>query len=294
MVIGGGNIFRGIAASASGMERASADYMGMLATVLNALALQNALERAGIMTRVQSAIEMRQLAEGYIRRRAIRHLEKKRVVIFAGGTGNPYFSTDTAAALRAMEIGAQVIMKGTKVDGIYDADPVKNPSAKKYQTISFLSILNQGLKVMDATAISLCMDNNFPLIVFNLKEQATSNASPRARRSAPLSPPIAANFLGSRLMSNPAAIRQRVTGKMEAALEHLKRDLAGLRTGRASVALFDGVRVDYYGTMTPLKQVANISTPEARLITIQPWEPQLDQGSRKGLVRVRIRYHSVE
>ena len=130
-----------------------------------------ALERSGIITRVQSAIEMRQLAEGYIRRRAIRHLEKKRVVIFAGGTGNPYFSTDTAAALRAMEIGAQVIMKGTKVDGIYDADPVKNPSAKKYQTISFLSILNQNLKVMDATAISLCMDNNLPLIVFNLKEQ---------------------------------------------------------------------------------------------------------------------------
>ena len=132
VVIGGGNIFRGIAASASGMERASADYMGMLATVLNALALQNALERSGVMTRVQSAIEMRQLAEGYIRRRAIRHLEKKRVVIFAGGTGNPYFSTDTAAALRAMEIGAQVIMKGTKVDGIYDADPAKNPGAKKY------------------------------------------------------------------------------------------------------------------------------------------------------------------
>ena len=169
VVIGGGNIFRGIAASASGMERASADYMGMLATVLNALALQNALERIGIITRVQSAIEMRQLAEGYIRRRAIRHLEKNRVVIFAAGTGNPYFSTDTAAALRAMEISAQVIMKGTKVDGIYDADPVTNPSAKKYERISFLSILNQKLKVMDSTAISLCMDNKLPLVVFNLK-----------------------------------------------------------------------------------------------------------------------------
>ncbi|MGC4098389.1 MAG: UMP kinase [Nitrospira sp.] len=169
IVIGGGNVFRGIAASASGMERASADYMGMLATVLNALALQNALERIGIITRVQSAIEMRQLAEGYIRRRAIRHLEKKRVVIFAAGTGNPYFSTDTAAVLRAMEISAQVIMKGTKVDGIYDADPVTNPSAKKYERISFLSILNQNLKVMDSTAISLCMDNKLPLIVFNLK-----------------------------------------------------------------------------------------------------------------------------
>jgi uridylate kinase len=169
VVIGGGNIFRGIAASASGMERASADYMGMLATVLNALALQNALERIGIITRVQSAIEMRQLAEGYIRRRAIRHLEKNRVVIFAAGTGNPYFSTDTAAVLRAMEISAQVIMKGTKVDGIYDADPMTNPLAKKYERISFLSILNQKLKVMDSTAISLCMDNKLPLVVFNLK-----------------------------------------------------------------------------------------------------------------------------
>ena len=171
VVIGGGNIFRGLAASARGMERASADYMGMLATVLNALALQNALEGKGVSTRVQSAIEMRQLAEGYIRRRAIRHLEKKRVVIFAGGTGNPYFSTDTAASLRAMEIGAQVIMKGTKVDGIYDSDPVKNPQAKKYAEIPFLSILTQNLKVMDSMAISLCMDNRLPLIVFNLKEK---------------------------------------------------------------------------------------------------------------------------
>ena len=171
VVIGGGNIFRGLAASARGMERASADYMGMLATVLNALALQNALEGKGVSTRVQSAIEMRQLAEGYIRRRAIRHLEKKRVVIFAGGTGNPYFSTETAASLRAMEIGAQVIMKGTKVDGIYDSDPVKNPQAKKYAEIPFLSILTQNLKVMDSTAISLCMDNRLPLIVFNLKEK---------------------------------------------------------------------------------------------------------------------------
>jgi len=171
VVIGGGNIFRGIAASAKGMERASADYMGMLATVLNALALQNALEKKGIITRVQSAIEMRQLAEGYIRRRAIRHLEKKRVVIFAGGTGNPYFSTDTAAVLRAMEIGADVIMKGTKVNGIYEADPVTNPSAKMFSEMPFLAIINQNLKVMDSTAITLCMDSSLPLIVFNLKER---------------------------------------------------------------------------------------------------------------------------
>lgn len=171
VVIGGGNIFRGLAASASGMERASADYMGMLATVLNALALQNALENKGVSTRVLSAIEMRQLAEGYIRRRAIRHLEKKRVVIFAAGTGNPYFSTDTAAALRAMEIGAEVIMKGTKVDGIYDADPSVNPQATMYRDVPFLTILNKNLKVMDSTAISLCMDNNLPLIVFNMKQR---------------------------------------------------------------------------------------------------------------------------
>src|SRR5213593_3533967 len=170
VVIGGGNIFRGLDAADGGMERASADYMGMLATMLNALALQNALEKQDVVTRVQSAIEMRQLAEGYIRRRAIRHLEKKRVVIFAAGTGNPYFSTDTAAALRAMEIGAEVIMKGTKVDGIYEADPVTHPQAKMFAELPFLSILNKNLKVMDSTAITLCMDNNLPLIVFNLKE----------------------------------------------------------------------------------------------------------------------------
>ena len=170
LVIGGGNIFRGLAASADGMERAAADYMGMLATMLNALALQNALEKAGVATRVLSAIEMRQLAESYIRRRAIRHLEKKRVVIFAAGTGNPYFTTDTAAALRAMEIKADVIIKGTKVDGIYDSDPLDNPSAKMFHELPFLSVLNKNLKVMDATAITLCMDNNLPLIVFNLTE----------------------------------------------------------------------------------------------------------------------------
>jgi uridylate kinase len=168
IVIGGGNIFRGLAASASGMERASADYMGMLATMLNALALQNALESKDIPTRVLSAIEMRQLAESYIRRRAIRHLEKKRVVIFAAGTGNPYFTTDTAAALRAMEIGADVIMKGTKVDGIYDADPLTTPAAKRFTELPFLSVLNKSLKVMDATAITLCMDNDLPIIVFDL------------------------------------------------------------------------------------------------------------------------------
>ena len=169
IVIGGGNIFRGVAASARGMDRATADYMGMLATIINALALQDALEQQGVTTRVVTAIEMRSVAEPFIRRRAIRHLEKRRVVVFGGGTGNPYFSTDTAAALRAMEIKADVIMKGTKVDGIFDADPMLKPDAVRFDRISYLQVLDKGLKVMDATAISLCMDNKLPIVVFNLK-----------------------------------------------------------------------------------------------------------------------------
>jgi uridylate kinase len=170
VVIGGGNIFRGVEASVKGMERASADYMGMLATVINALALQNSLEKLGLETRVQSAIEMRELAESYIRRKAVRHLEKGRIVIFAAGTGNPYFTTDTAAALRAMEIGAEVILKGTKVDGVYTADPAKDPTAKKYDVISYFDVIKQDLKVMDSTAITLCMDNNLPIVVFDIKK----------------------------------------------------------------------------------------------------------------------------
>jgi len=170
IVIGGGNIFRGLAASARGMDRATADYMGMLATVINALALQDALEQLGMPTRVITAIEMRAVAEPFIRRRAIRHLEKRRVVIFAAGTGNPYFTTDTAAALRAMEIKAEVILKGTKVNGVYTADPMLDPTATKYPTISYLQVLERQLKVMDATAISLCMDNKLPIVVFNLRE----------------------------------------------------------------------------------------------------------------------------
>lgn len=171
IIVGGGNFFRGLAASAKGMDRSTADYIGMLATVMNSLALQDALERKGVFTRVQSAINMQEVAEPYIRRRAIRHLEKGRVVIFAAGTGNPYFSTDTAAALRALEIGAEVILKATKVDGVYDADPVKHPEAKLFHRLSYLKVLQLGLQVMDSTAISLCMDNSLPLIVFNLKEE---------------------------------------------------------------------------------------------------------------------------
>jgi uridylate kinase len=170
VVIGGGNIFRGVAASARGMDRSTADYMGMLATVINALALQDAFEQQGIATRVLTAIEMRAVAEPFIRRRAIRHLEKGRVVVFAAGTGNPYFTTDTAAALRAMEIKADVILKGTKVDGIYSADPMVHPDAIRFDRISYLKVLEQQLRVMDTTAISLCMDNKLPIVVFNLRK----------------------------------------------------------------------------------------------------------------------------
>lgn len=172
IVVGGGNIWRGLAGSAKGMDRATADYMGMLATVINSLALQDCLESQGVQTRVQTSIEMRQVAEPYIRRRAIRHLEKKRVVIFAGGTGNPYFSTDTTAALRAAEIEAEVIlMAKNKVDGIYSADPSLDPNAKKYDSLSYLDVIKEGLAVMDSTASSLCMDNNIPLIVFSIAEE---------------------------------------------------------------------------------------------------------------------------
>ncbi|MEN6331516.1 MAG: UMP kinase [Smithella sp.] len=171
IVIGGGNIFRGLEASSKGMDRTSADYMGMLATVINSLALQSALEMRDIPTRVQSSIEMREIAEPFIQRRAIRHLEKGRIVIFAGGTGNPYFTTDTAASLRAMEINADVIMKATKVDGVYDSDPVKNKDAVMYKKISYIEVLSKNLKVMDATAISLCRDNNLPILVFNMQKK---------------------------------------------------------------------------------------------------------------------------
>lgn len=173
IVIGGGNIFRGATGSSLGMERATADYMGMLATVINGLALQNALEKVDLPTRVLTAIEIHQVAEPYVRRRAIRHLEKGRIVIFAGGTGNPYFTTDTAASLRAMEIGAEVIFKATKVDGIYSADPMQDESATKYHELSYIEVLERGLKVMDSTSVSLCMDNKLPMVIFNVRNKGS-------------------------------------------------------------------------------------------------------------------------
>lgn len=177
VVIGGGNIFRGLAAAARGMDRSQADYMGMLATVINSMAIQDALERKGVFTRVQTAIHMDSIAEPYIRRRAIRHLEKNRIVILAGGTGNPYFTTDTTAALRAIELGAEVILKATKVDGIYSADPKKVPGAKRFEHLRYMDVLKKSLKVMDATAISLCMDNDLPIVVFDLMKHGNIRAA---------------------------------------------------------------------------------------------------------------------
>jgi len=182
IVVGGGNIFRGLEASSKGMDRTSADYMGMLATVINSLALQSALEMHGIATRVQSSIEMHEIAEPFIQRKAIRHLEKGRIVIFAGGTGNPYFTTDTAASLRAMEIKAEVIMKATKVDGVYDSDPVKNKKAVMFKNIKYIDVLTKNLKVMDATAISLCRDNSLPIIVFNLQKKGNIRGVIRGKK----------------------------------------------------------------------------------------------------------------
>ncbi len=170
-VIGGGNIFRGLQASKAGMDRATADYIGMLATIMNSMVLQDQLEKIGVPTRVLSAIEVKELSEPYIRRRAMRHLEKRRVIIFAGGTGNPYFTTDTAAVLRAVEIGADVVLKATKVDGVYDSDPVKNPKAKKFDSLRYIEVLNKELEVMDSTAVTLCRDNKLPIIVFNLMKE---------------------------------------------------------------------------------------------------------------------------
>jgi len=182
VVIGGGNIFRGLSASEAGMDRTTADYMGMLATVMNALAMQDALEKRGVVTRVVSAIEMKELAEPYIRRRAVRHLEKGRVVIFAAGTGNPYFTTDTAASLRAMEIDAEVILKGTKVDGVYDTDPMVNAGARRYANVSYMEVIQKELRVMDTTAISLCMENNLPIIVFNIMKRGNVEKIAQGKR----------------------------------------------------------------------------------------------------------------
>ncbi|GAK00349.1 uridylate kinase [Geomicrobium sp. JCM 19055] len=264
IVVGAGNIWRGMAGSSQGMDRATADYMGMLATVMNALALQDSLEDIEVESRVQTSIEMRQVAEPYIRRKAIRHLEKKRVVIFAAGTGNPYFTTDTTAALRAAEIEADVIlMAKNKVDGVYSADPFKDETAVKYEELSYLDVLKDGLGVMDSTASSLCMDNDIPLLVFSITEEGNIKRAVEGEKNRN-------DCEGELLMS--AEIMQDAKAKMTKSIEALNRELATLRAGRANPALLDKVLVSYYGMDTPLNQVATVSVPEGRLLVVSPFD----------------------
>ena len=273
IVIGGGNIFRGLAASARGMDRSTGDYMGMLATVINALALQDALEHAGVPTRVLTAIEMRAVAEPFIRRRAVRHLEKGRVVVFAAGTGNPYFTTDTAAALRAMEMKAQIILKATKVDGIYTADPVKHPDATRYEKISYLQVLQERLQVMDATAISLCMDNKLPILVFNLKTPGNIKRVVMGETVGTSSPPD--TRVSQMDVNDLKGLFAEIKKRMDGQIEFVRKELAGVRTGRASTDMLQGVQVEAYGSKMPLNQVASLSIPEPALIVAAPFDPSL-------------------
>ena len=267
VVNGGGNIWRGLSGSSKGMDRATADYMGMLATVINSLALQDALENRGVPTRVQTAIEMRQIAETYIRRRAIRHMEKARVVIFAAGTGNPYFSTDTTAALRAAEIEADAILMAKKgVDGVYDSDPAKNPDAKMFEELDYIEVIQRKLSVMDSTAISLCMDNKIPIVVFNIDKPGNILKAALGQK------------IGTLILSTAQT-------KMQKTIEVLRVDLASVRAGRASVSLLDKVMVEYYGTPTPVNQVASVTVPEPRMIVIQPWEKNLLKDIERAIMK---------
>ena len=266
VVVGGGNIFRGVAVASKGGDRVTGDHMGMLATIMNALAMQNALEQLGVDTRVLSAIPMQSVCEPYIRRRAVRHLEKRRIVIFAAGTGNPYFTTDTAAALRASEMGCQALLKGTKVDGVYSADPKVHKDAERYQQLSHQDVLSRDLKVMDATAIALARDNGIPIIVFSIHSPGMFAEVLQdrtfgliAKRGFPMSDPRLEDF------------RRRMDGAIEA----LRKEFGGLRTGRASASLLDPVQVSAYGNNMPLNQVGTVSVPEPRMISVQVWDKSM-------------------
>ncbi len=279
VVVGGGNIFRG--RQAPGIDRSRADYMGMLATVMNALALQDALEKIHVATRVQTSIHMAQIAEPYIPLRAKRHLEKGRVVVFAAGIGAPYFSTDTTAAQRALEIGAQAILKGTKVDGVYTADPHVDPSARRFETIEYLDVLREGYQVMDATAISLCMENDLPIIVFDLPPGREHPACGLGR---------ADRHPGAR--SRPVTVETALaaaTEKMDKAIGVLKDELAGVRTGRATPALLSRLVVEYYGTPVPIQQLASFSVPEPRTLVITPYDRNAISSMEKAIMSSRPR-----
>lgn len=279
VVVGGGNIWRGKIGEEMGMDRANADYMGMLATVMNSLALQDSLEQMGIETRVQSSIEMRQVAEPYIRRRAIRHLEKKRVVIFAAGTGNPYFSTDTTAALRAAEIEADVIlMAKNNVDGVYSADPKVDKTATKYEELTYFDVIKDGLAVMDSTASSLCMDNDIPLIVFSITENGNIK---RAVMGETIGTIVRGKIMPKQVIAN-------TKDRMDKAIQSYSRELASIRAGRANASLLDRITVDYYGAPTPVNQLAGISVPEARLLVIQPYDKTVLGDIEKAILKSDI------
>ncbi len=266
VVVGGGNFIRGATFSEQGrIPRATADYMGMMATILNAVALQETMESMGQPTRVLSALSVYSVCEPFIRRRAVRHLEKGRCIILAAGTGNPYFTTDTCAALRATEIHADVLMKATKVDGIYSADPKKDPNAKLYREISYQQVLNEQLRVMDLTAITLAMERKLPLLVFNMKVSGNIEcAIVETNNHSDLNPettmPLDDVLLDCEM-------------NMEKSVEHLQHELRGIRTGRASPALVEHVKVDYYGSLTDIRSIAAISVPEALQIVVKPFSP---------------------
>ena len=276
VVIGGGNIFRGMKGAASGMDRATADYMGMLATVMNAMALADAMRRMDLEARVQSALRIDQVVEPYIRGRAIRHLEEGRVVIFAAGTGNPFFTTDTAAALRGAEIGAQIVLKATKVDGVYTADPKKDPQAQRYHRISFDEAIGRNLAVLDSTAFALCRDQKLPINVFSIFKAGALKRVVMGEDEGTL--------VHSLTLENARMIpelKKNAESKMQKSVEALKADLAKVRTGRAHTGLLDHVMVDYYGSMVPVNPVANITLIDARTIGVQTWEkPMLGKVER--------------
>ena len=276
VVVGGGNIFRGLEASAQGIERAVADYMGMLATVINALALQDAMEKAGVPTRVMSAITMNEVAEPYIRRRAIRHLEKGRVLIFGAGTGSPFFTTDTAAALRATEIGAEAILKGTKVDGIYDRDPVLHPEARKFSRLTYFEVIAKVPAGHGHHRGDHGHGAEHPhrrLQTPGTGKHEKSGARPGSRHR------------GGEARAMKDDVLKETRRKMDKVLEAMARDLSRVRTGRASVALLEGIKVDCYGAVMPIAQVASLAAPEPRLLTVQPWDPTVLSDIEKAILK---------
>ena len=288
IVIGGGNFWRGVKDGSGKIERTRADHMGMLATVMNCLAMADVMEQHGIDVRVQTAIEMRAIAEPYIRLRAMRHLSKGRVVLFAGGTGNPYFSTDTAAVLRAAEIEADAILLAKNIDGVYSADPRIDDHAVKYDNITYDEVLAQHLAVMDTTATSLSMDNSIPVIVFELKDPENNTRSRVCwRKGRHGSHQInRRNEHGHRL--------REFERRMKKTSENLSMNLAAVRAGRANAAVLDQIAVDYYGSPTPIQQLANISTPDPRSLLIQPWDKSTLKSIGKGHPRQRPRHQPAE